>query len=160
MRKISALVAHLQAATGLPLENIHAYADKGELAPSGRHLGSVIPEGDGPAREQVEIGVWKYDAVIQIERYPSDGPTLLAIVLAWLADVDLERDGLADPEVDAEINDLATADIEIAVEFEERIVIIEDPDGGIHFRGRPWSVRPEPDIAEARSVALGNGHAG
>jgi len=86
MRKISALVAHLHAATGLPLENIHAYADKGELAPSGRHLGSVMPTGDGPAREQVEIGVWKYDAVIQIERYSGDGPALMAIVLAWLSE--------------------------------------------------------------------------
>lgn len=159
MRKISALVAHLHASTGLPLENIHAYADKGELAPSGRHLGSVMPTGDGPAREQVEIGVWKYDAVIQIERYSGDGPALMAIVLAWLADVDLDRDGLADPEVDAEINDLSSADIEIAVEFEERIVIIEDPDGGISFRGRPWGVLPEPDISVAESFAPGGGHA-
>lgn len=98
--------------------------------------------------------------MIQIERYPGDGPALLAIVLAWLADVDLDRDGLADPEVDAEINDLTTADIEIAVEFEERIVIIEDPAGGINFRGRPWSVLPTPDIAEARFIVLGNSHAG
>lgn len=160
MRKISALVAYLQAATGLPPENIHAYADKGELAPSGRHLGTVIPSGEGPDREQVEIGVWKYDAVIQIERYSGDGPELLAILLAWLADVDLDRDGLADPEVDAEINDLATADVEIAVEFEEGIVIIEDPAGGIFFRGRPWSVLPTPDISAAESFAPGNGHAG
>lgn len=159
MRKISALVAHLRDATGLPLENFHAYADKGDVTPSGRHLGSVIPEDDGPAREQVEIGVWKYDAVIQIERYPGDGPWLLAIVLAWLADVDPDRDGLADPEVDAEINDLDTADVEIAVEFEERILIIEDPAGSIFFRGRTWSVVPTPDIAEARSISLGGGHA-
>lgn len=152
MRKISALVAHLRAATGLPLENFHAYADKGDLAPSGRHLGSVISEEDGPAREQVEIGVWKYDAVIQIERYPGDGPALMAVVLGWLEDNDPDRDGVSDPEIDVDVNDLTTADIELSVEFEERIVIIEDPAGGIHFRGRSWCVLPVPDIAAATKV--------
>ncbi len=152
MRKISALVAHLRDATGLPLENFHAYADKGDVAPSGKHLGTVLAEDDGPAREQVEIGVWKYDAVIQIERYPGDGPALLAIVLAWLEDNDPDRDGLSDPEVDVDVNDLVTADVELSVEFEERIIVIEDPAGGIYFRGRRWNVVPTPDIAAATEV--------
>ena len=32
MRKITALIAHLQQITGLPREHIRAYADKGDLS--------------------------------------------------------------------------------------------------------------------------------
>lgn len=160
MRKITALVAYLRETTGLPAENFNAYADKGELAPSGRHLGFVRGEdGSTPAREQIEAGVWKYDAVIQIERYAGDGPALLALILAWLADNDPDRDGLADPEVDAEINDADTADLEISVELEERIVLIEDAAGDVAYRSKRWSVLPTPQITPARSVSVEAAHA-
>lgn len=160
MRKITALVAHLKAATGLPRENFHAYADKGGLSPSGRHLGFDQADGDDQVvLAQIEIGTWKYDAVIQIERYAGDGPTLLAVVLGWIADNDPDRDGLLDPEVDAEINDNDTADIEISCEFEERLTLIEDLSGPIAFNGRRWRV-DIPDIAAAASVSLEAGHAG
>lgn len=134
MRKITALVAHLKQVTGLPREHIHAYADKGVLAPTGRHLG------ESASGEQVEAGVWKYDAVIQIERYAGDGPTLMAVILGWLADNDSDRDGLADPEVDVDLNDPKTCDVEIACEFEERITIIEDAAGPIRFNGKRWRI--------------------
>ncbi|EPR43132.1 P2 phage tail completion R family protein [Desulfovibrio sp. X2] len=158
MRKIAALVAHLEAATGIKREQIHAYADKGNLSPSGRHLGFGGPDG---TIEQIEIGVWKYDAVIQIERYAGDGPALLAIILGWLEDNDADREGLLDPEVDVELNDNLTCDFELACEFEEFISVVADEagPGPIAFNGKRWRVA-EPDITAADSLAGMEGHRG
>jgi len=146
MHKITALVAHLKEVTRLPREQITAFADKGNLAPTGRHLG------EGENGEQIEIGIWKYDAVIQLERYAGDGQTLLAVILGWLADNDDDRNGLADPELDVEINDAKTCDVDIACEFEERITVIEDASGPIVFNGKHWRIA-EPNITEAEAVA-------
>ena len=149
MRKISSLVEHLLTTTRLPREQAHAFADKGELQPTGGDLG-LTPDG----RAQLEVGVWKYDAVIRLERYAGDGPTLMAIVLGWLADHDGDRDGLAEPELDVDINDARTCDVELAVEFEERITVVEDPAGAVPFDGRRWSVAA-PEIVAAGSFTFG-----
>lgn len=133
MHKISALITHLLAITGLPREQVQAYADKGELLPTGNHLG---PDPDG--RAQVEVGTWKYDAVITLERYADDGPTLMAMIIGWLADNDPDRDGLADPELDVDLNDGITCDVQLSCEFEERLVIVADPQGSIPFSGQMW----------------------
>jgi len=159
VRKIKALVAHLAEVTGLPHEHIHAYMDKGELLPTGRDLGVIVPDDDGARLRQIEIGVWKYDAVVQIERYAGDGPTLAAVILGWVSDNDGDRDGLLDPEVDAEINDRDTADIEIACEFQERLTLVEDPAGDIPYAGTRWRV-DEPEITAAESVSVGYDRAG
>ena len=164
MRKITALVDHIRAVTGLPQEQIHAYADKGELMPTGRHLGWIeLHPDEGGRLAQIEAGVWKYDAVIQIERYAGDGPLLAALLLAWISDHDPERDGLADPEMDVRLNDADTCDLELACEFEERLVIREyagpaqpgEAEGlrsGIFpFNGKRW-VMAMPDLITAEAV--------
>lgn len=154
MRKIRGLIDHLLAVTGLPREQVEAFADKGALMPTGRDLGP-----DGQGRAQVEAGVWKYDAVIRLQRYAGDGPTLMAVVLGWLADADPDRDGLVDPELDVAINDAHTCDVEIACEFEERLVIREDPQGPVAFDGRRWSMAL-PDISVADAVSGMRGQRG
>lgn len=154
MRKIRGLIDHLLAVTGLPREQVEAFADKGALMSTGRDLGP-----DGQGRAQVEAGVWKYDAVIRLQRYAGDGPTLMAVVLGWLADADPDRDGLVDPELDVAINDAHTCDVEIACEFEERLVIREDPQGPVAFDGRHWSMAL-PDISVADAVSGMRGQRG
>jgi hypothetical protein len=146
MHKLTALVEHLLAVTALPREQMHAYADRGELQPSGRDLGLTA---DG--LPQIEAGVWRYDALVRMERYKGDGPQLMAVVLGWLADNDPHRDGLAEAEADVHINDNDTCDVELACEFEERLVMVEAPDGPIPFNGRRWRMAA-PQIRVARTV--------
>lgn len=152
MHKLSALVAHLLSATGLPREQVHAFADKGQLLPTGRHLGQTA---DG--QDQIEVGVWRYDGVILLERYAGDGPVFMAVVLGWLADHDDDRDGLAEPELDVDLNDALTCDLELACEFEERLTLVEDAQGPIEFDGRRWRVA-EPDIVTASVLNDMEGH--
>lgn len=140
MKKLGAISKHLQQVTGLLRERFTAFADQGILIPTGKNLGNGV-----------EVGVFKYDAVIQIEGYPGDGYHLLAVVSAWLAGNDPDRDDqeLADPEVDITLNDDRTADVDISIEFEERIEIVPDDDGPISFNGSNWSVAEvEIDVAE------------
>lgn len=155
MRKFTALTEHLITFTGLPRENFRAWADLGHPEPTGRHLGVLMGENDEPGREQVEVCIWKYDGVIQIERFPGNGTLFVAEVMAWLQDNDREREqtALEPPEINVEGNDAFTSDIDISVTFEERLVILEDPDGPISFNGKKWSLA-EPEIVPAEEFTL------
>lgn len=140
MRKFSALVKHLLAVSGLPREQVSAFADQGDLLLTGRDMGPVYV--DGQPRRQLEIGVWKYEAVINLERYPFDGPTLLSLVLAWLAENDADRaaQDLEDPKLTVTLNDGDTSDVELDIYFEEPLAVVEDPTGSIPFEGTLWSM--------------------
>lgn len=164
MRKLTALTAHLLAVSGLAPEQANAFADEGTLLPTGRHLGFVVSSLRTPSskagelREQLEVGVWSYEGVIQLERYPFDGPTLLSHVLGWLADHDAERrhQDVKDPKVTVHINDAHTCDVEIAVEFEEALTVVEclgrDEPGPVLYQGKRW--RPAaPDMTPAEKIA-------
>lgn len=153
MRKITALTAFLKAVTGLPGEQVHAFADMGEINPCARNLGVIWSEDGQSQREHVEIAVWTYDAVLQLERYAGDGSTLLALIMAWLMDNDPTRDhdALGDPVVDVEINDLSTSDVGVSVKFEERLTIIEDAEGDIPYRGKRWRLTP-PEVAPVEKL--------
>lgn len=151
MKKITALTKFLLDQTGLPRETIFAFADKGVLMPMGKHLGYYRASETAVPLEQVEIGQWKYDAVIQIERYAGDGSTFGALLLGWLADCDPERSHLAEVELNIEINSDDSCDIEIAVEFEESFVVVENVDGNIPFAGKRWSMH-EPEITPAEDI--------
>lgn len=147
MRKIVALVEHLLAASGLRREQCNAFADQGQLLPTGRDMGPVfVPDVNGVPvpRRQLEIGIWKYEAVINLERYPFDGPTLLALVLAWLAEHDQDRQDqeLKDPELTITLNDADSSDVEISLDFEEALAVVEDPAGPISFEGVRWALAP------------------
>lgn len=139
MKKLAALTSVLLAA-GVTDDSVHSFADQGVLLPTGRNLG-----------HGVEVGIFKYDGVIQIESYPDDAYALLALITAWLQDNDPERDrqGLADPEIDISMNDDRSSDVELAVEFEEALQIVPDETGAIPFDGRRWRVADVPiDVAE------------
>jgi hypothetical protein len=135
MRKLQALTKALQSA-GAASDATHAFADRGVLMPTGRDLGHGI-----------EIGRFKYDAVIQLERYPDDAYALLAFVTAWLQvhDPDRESQGLGDPDVD----------------FEEALELVPDESGPIEFDGKRWAVAPVPiDVADGLDAMEGRADAG
>lgn len=157
MRKLSALVHSLLLASGLQREQATAFADEGSLQITGRDLG-LVHEPDGTTRAQIEVGIWRYEGVIQLERYPFDGPTLLAHVLAWLAEHDAERphQNVNDPSLTIHLNDADTCDVELSVEFEEALVVREAPDGPIVYLGRRW-VMALPEITPAQAITAMEG---
>ncbi len=139
MRKLIALTAALKAA-GAADDSVHSFMDRGVTIPSGKDLGNGV-----------ELGILKYDAVIQIDNYPDDAYLLLAFVEAWLQenDPDRENQGLADPEIDVDLNNKGDADVQFGIEFEESLQIVPDPDGPITYQGQPYKVADVPiDVAE------------
>ena len=141
--KLTALVEHIMSATGVEREKVSAFVDQGEILLTGRNIGHGI-----------EVCRFKYDGVISIERYAGDGTFLTALVAAWLQDHDDRRDGLKDPEIDIEINDFETSDVELAVEFEEAVEVVADESGPLAFAGRRWSVAPAPVYAAERITGM------
>ena len=141
--KLTALVEHIMSVTGVEREKVSAFVDQGEILLTGRNIGHGI-----------EVCLFKYDGVISIERYAGDGLFLTALVAAWLQDHDDRRDGLKDPEIDIEINDFETSDVELAVEFEEPIEVVPDESGQLEFDGRRWSVAPVPVCAVERITGM------
>lgn len=141
--KLTALVEHILSVTGVEREKVSAFVDQGELLLTGRNIGHGI-----------EVCLFKYDGVMCIERYAGDGTFLAALVAAWLQDHDDRRDGLKDPEIDIEINDFETSDVELAVEFEEPIEVVPDTSGPLLFGGRRWSVAPAPVYTAERITGM------
>lgn len=141
MRLLNALTKYFESLPGIGRDQMEAFADLGKLSPSGKDLGHGL-----------EIGRFKYDAVISIERcLASLGPLLLAGLIVWLAENDPDRDSLAlsDPDVDVTLEDEQTVSVQITVEFDEGIFIVEDPDGPITGDGKQWRVDDVPiDLAE------------
>ena len=169
MHKLTALVKHIFDVTGLPEEQLYAFADNGHLYPIGRDRGPLRPEpGEGgePLR-QVELGLFRYDGVIQIERYAGSGADFAAIITTWLIKHDPVRDGLADPSLDIELNSNpgpggGDCEIQVSVEFEERLEAVEDPEGNIPFDETRWSlipvsVTPVQELVQLKAVNKGAG---
>lgn len=137
---LQALSEYLLAHTGLSKEQIYATADNGRILISGEDLG-----------QGQEICRYKYDAVMTLERYAGDARVLVAMIAGWLMEHDQDRDylGLADPEVNADLNDDETADVDITVEFNEAIQLVEDDQGPIVIGDKRWTVQAVPiDVAE------------
>ncbi|MBU0969672.1 MAG: phage tail protein [Proteobacteria bacterium] len=141
MRKLSNLAKHIEALPGISRDQMEAFADLGKLCPSGKDLGNGL-----------EIGRFKYDAVISIERCPARLATLLlAVLVVWLTENDPDRDllGLGDPDIDVTLEDEQTVFVQITVEFDESLSIVPDKDGPITWDGKQWRVDEVPvDVAE------------
>lgn len=141
MRKLSDLAKHIEALPGIARDQMEAFADLGKLCPSGKDLGKGL-----------EIGRFKYDAVISIERCPATLATLLlSVLLIWLAVNDPDRDllELGDPDIDVTLEDEQTVSVQISVEFDESLSIVEDPEGPITWDGKQWRVDEVPvDVAQ------------
>ena len=141
MKKLSALSVYLLTLPGLTRDQMTAFIDQGKLSLIGKDRGQGF-----------EIGRFRYDAVISIDRCPAElAELLLSFLVVWIGENDTERDemGLVDPDVDISFSDDTTVDVEISVEFDEALVIVPDPVGSIAFKGEMWRVgEVEVDVAE------------
>ena len=140
MRLLQSLSQHLMTTTGLPRENFESFAERGELHPL------FIDHGQG-----IQVARFRYDGVINIESYSGDGMTLLALVTSWLSEHDGERHDieLPDPEVNVQLNDRHTADVDITIVFDEPVNLVRDDNGPVMYDGVRWSVAESPvDVAE------------
>ena len=142
MKLLMALAAHFETLPGIARDQMEAFADLGKLVPTGKDMGNGL-----------EIGRFKYDAVISIERCPARlASLLLSVLLVWLATNDPDRDlrDLPDPDVDVALEDEQTVSVEISVQFDEGLAIVEDATGPIVWNGKRWQVDDVGiDIAEA-----------
>ena len=140
MNRLQSLSKFLLDNTSLKREQIHSYADNGELRPVFEDRGNGFV-----------VGRYKYDAVFELERFKGEAFELLALINCWLDENDDERKELelADPEINVELNDRQTCDIELVIEFDEPVSIVEDAKGIIPFRGQRYRVEAVPvDVAE------------
>ncbi|MGB3224541.1 MAG: phage tail protein [Desulforhopalus sp.] len=142
MEKLSLLAKHIESLPGITRDQMEAFADLGKLIPTGKDLGHGL-----------EIGRFKYDAVISIERCPAViASLLLSSLLIWLDTNDPNRDryNLADPDIDITIEDEQTVFVQITIEFAEGLAIVEDPNGPLLYSGTRWKVASVGiDVAES-----------
>lgn len=89
-----------------------------------------------------------YTARFYLERYTGDAATLMAYIACWLMEHDegdehlRTNEELAPPSYNITPLDdnLNVFDIDITIEFVERIYLIEDINGGFEFRGKRWTI--------------------
>lgn len=132
MKLLKALSKHLLSLPGVNRDNTESFVDLGKLKLTGKDLGHGI-----------ELGRFQYDAVISIERFPSElAPLLLAVILTWLAEHDPDRYhmGLEDPDIDVSLDDEQTVSVQISVEFDEPLYLVRDDEGPITHDGQTWRV--------------------
>lgn len=149
MKRLSALSEHILTLPGITRDRVDAFADLGKLIPTGQDLG-----------EGFEVGWFKYDAVIEIDRCPAEiAEMMLASLLIWLGENDPDREerGLEDPDVDVTLEDEQTVHVQITVEFKEAITIIPDDDGQITWNGQTWSVEDIPINVATTLNKIGRG---
>lgn len=141
MKKIQALTSYIESLPGVNRDSMESYADLGKLIPSGVDFGNGY-----------EVGIFRYDAVISIENYPSkQGSLLLPALAVWLGENDAERDslGLDEPEINIDTTDQENVFVQITVEFKESLQVIEDEKGPLFFNGKKWKVADVSiDVAE------------
>lgn len=141
MQKLGQLSAHLESLAGISRDQMESFVDLGKLRPTGKDLGQGL-----------EVGRFRYDAVIAIERCPSIiAFTLITSLLLWLDENDPEREryGLEDPDIDVTVEDEQTVFVQLSVEFDESLFIVPDPEGDIAYAGQTWRIADVPiDVAE------------
>lgn len=107
-----------------------------------------------------DIGYMQYTAVFSFEQFPFKKvhpSTVMINVLAWLDDNDelREKFDLAEPRFDIEPESDDTVIMTLEVELIEQLMVIEDPNGDIVWRGKRWINAPY-EIWEAEHISIIN----
>lgn len=131
LEKLTALHAHLQNANLVKKEHLDSWAEDGRMIPSTENKGGGIL-----------ICKFKYQAILIVEGYSKAPELLMALVCAWLINEDAEREdqNLKKPDIDIDMTDDRTADVEITVEFQEDIELVKDEQGVIELLGIRYSI--------------------
>jgi len=145
MKKMGALRSFLVGCHMFHHEKLDVWAENLSLQMRGKMEGN-----------RVSLHRMTYRAVFSIEHYEYQKNSidlLSARLITWLADNDKRSDmseGDRTPEINVDVWDKHTADVEITLTFEEDVYIVEDESGGIEYAGRRWKLeKPEHDIAES-----------
>ncbi len=144
MKKLAGLRANLVAGGHHPDDQLVSQAEDMEI----EVLCAV--KGDSLLLYRME-----YRAVFWMEGYAYQKhpvEILLARVAAWLADNDQDRDQLdkPEPELEPDVLDDFTADLELSVNFREDVYAVQDDNGNIEIQGRRYRLsEAEMSIADA-----------
>lgn len=144
LQKLQALTAFLIEKNLVDENQIDSWMENGKIEATDKNLGNGI-----------RVCRFRYDAVISIERFSTDEKLLLALVCVWLMDNDPERedDELPAADIEVDIADDSTAEIEIKVMFIENIDLVEEPSGRVNYSGKNWAVNSVGiDIANEGAV--------
>ena len=121
----------------------------------------VVPAAKDLGQGQYRQAVIRYSALLSWERFPYRlcAPQLLVSLMeAWLDDYGSEvMDDLgitdADPDWDISVEDEETATVVLTMPLVEELVIKQDDNGAIPWRGERWSLA-EPEVWTAFSAAI------
>ena len=121
----------------------------------------IVPAAKDLGQGQYRQAVIRYSALIAWERFPYRlcAPQLLvALMEAWLDDYGsgvMDELGITDsePEWDVSVEDEETATVVLTIPLVEELVIKQDADGAIPWRGERWSLA-EQEILTAFSGAV------
>ncbi|WP_067095583.1 phage tail protein [Marinomonas atlantica] len=150
MKKFGQLTEFLRDSGMIQTNKMDQWVENIQLRGSGKYDGT-----------NVLLYTQQYRAVFSIEhyaykRYPVE--QLFAQLVTWLSEND-DRSELDDPDlnIDVDVLDNDTADIEITVQFEEDVYITETEGGNITMKGKAWGLAdPAYDIAESAQVVNGD----
>lgn len=146
MKKMMALRSALVATGCFNADSLVTWVEDMQLKVRGKQQGDAIL-----------LHTLVYQAVFSIERYPYKQHPIEhfnAILVTWLSEND-DRSELdnSDPDIDVNVLDDSTADLELTLTFEEDVYIIPDDDGTIEFKDRMWALKdPAYWIAESGDV--------
>ena len=136
MKKIAALHQFLIALELFAAEQIESFIDVLNITPSGETVFSPA----GICFADIE-----YTATFFIERYPHGirpAELFIAQLSAWLLQDNNPRDSpVFNIDMNVDVLDAQTADIEFAIKFNEMIEAVEDPDGLIVYQDKRYSLR-------------------
>lgn len=125
---------------------IESWMENGKMVPASKNTG-----------EGYLVCRFQYDAIFSIEGFTGDSALLIALISTWLTDNDPTRDddNLSPPDIDVDIIDRNSVDVEIAVQFREDIEIVANDNGPIAFDGRRWELGSVPSSI-VDTVAVGD----
>lgn len=132
LAKLRALHAHIAQQNLVMPETFDSWMEDGTIKPTNTR---VSPDVYCVARLE-------YDAVFLFDRFTNSPALLIAIISAWLMDHDDNRDTykLPQPDIDVDMIDDKTAQVEIRVRFLESVHMTKSATGKIEMGGERWDV--------------------
>lgn len=132
LEKMRALHAHIKAQDFLMPETLDSWMEEGTIKPVNTRL----------SPDQYAVARLEYDAVFLFDRFTGNPALLIAIFSAWLMENDSDRDDakLAPPDIDVDMIDDKTAQVEIRVRFLEQIAMTRSSTGKVLMGGERWDV--------------------
>jgi len=134
MQKLAALHAFIENLNLFAAEQMESVADEVVITPACRGTG---------VQGEIVVLEKKYDAVFFIERYPHGKVSediLLANISIWLLENDADRQESMTFELNVEVLDNQTANIEFAIAFDEQVLANESVGGALVFLSKEYQL--------------------